>query len=219
LPRRGAEIEAAAKRFPDLPRIIESRGDLAFAKGQLDSAAAQYALLETSPNIQYRANGWGWSGLLLYMQGRTAEGWRAFERARALDSTRGVRSFRLEDSLTVAEAYALLRDNPAEAVKRIDAALVRDPLESVALNGRSYFQMVRVLAQAGRHDAPTQCSHDMTRMFATLYGGGLIARTGRTPRLWIDLTAGRPATMPSRSFVSPRCFLMVRERGARSVST
>jgi len=126
------------------------------------------------------------------MRGRTAEGWRAFERSRALDSTRGVRSFRLEDSLTVAEAYALLRDKPAEAVKRIDAALVRDPLDSVALGSRSYFQVVRILAQAGRSD---RANAMLARYDADVRDSvrRRIDRPNRTyAEAWIDLTAGRP---------------------------
>ena len=53
---------------------------------------AQYALVATLKNPQFRANGFAFGGLVQILRGQLSLGWRNISVARALDSARGVPS-------------------------------------------------------------------------------------------------------------------------------
>jgi tetratricopeptide (TPR) repeat protein len=84
------------------------------------------------------------------VRGRLRESVRLMAEERALLQARGVPPFPFDDSLQVAADDIWLREKPEVGIRRLDAALERTPLSSIAVERRPYFDLVALNAFAGR---------------------------------------------------------------------
>ncbi len=195
--RRGAFEEArrtlseARKRLP--PEVIlGTEAHALYAVRKLDSAVAVYGQLANSANAQRRAEGLRGKAFVYILRGQLQQARMQSRQAAALDSARGVPRLRLRDSLRLFGRQVLLYDDPAGALKGVEAALAADPLSTLPSDRRPYFQLATVYAQAGRPDRAraTLAQYDADIRDTVQRRVDQLERDAALA--WIDMAEGKP---------------------------
>ena len=91
-------------------------------------------------------------GMFSAMHGRVAEASSRLAELRAFSAANGVRGVPLNDSIALSSYDATTIEQPARAVKRLDASLAATPMIKIALADRDYFGAATAYARAGRPD-------------------------------------------------------------------
>ncbi len=145
-------FETYARRFPDNPGV-HWYGAIVFASmGEYEEADRQLATLEReasgSPQRQADAN--SLLALTAEARGRLAEGRERLVRWSEISEARGLPGERWEAEIGLALMDLYVRQDPAAAAARLDAAVERIPLERVTPYERPYWALATVHAAAGR---------------------------------------------------------------------
>ena len=187
-----AALEAAAARFPGDLRIDAQGGEIVYAEGRLDSVDAIARRLAGSRLVRGQITGENALGNLSLLRGRVNAAWQHAAKARALNESRGQPSIPLLDSITSAQLQVLFYNRPAESVKKLDAALVKTPMSSMAPQSRPYLTAAIAYGVAGRADR-ARALVDQNDAEATDSVARRLEAPARHVALgWIDLASGKP---------------------------
>jgi tetratricopeptide (TPR) repeat protein len=143
----------AIRRFPTNINVNQTRFAVVYARGDFDSAAALLRTTRaTTPNPVARSRSTNALASVVTMQGRLATGLQLRREAFALDSARGAALSPLDPAMDTALVDAWFREQPARAVRTLDAALSRHPLRTLAVDVRNDFAIAAIYAIAARPD-------------------------------------------------------------------
>jgi tetratricopeptide (TPR) repeat protein len=153
----GRVLDLYSEEYPGQPVMLRFRAEFASARGAYDSARAILEEMRSSQrgNPQWEMQAAFGLSDIAAVQGKLTEGWRHLRAARdnadALDLT-WTREQPREYWEGQVRAWELLwfDDDPAAAIREMDAALARYPLDSLAPEDRQYFNFVNFYARAGR---------------------------------------------------------------------
>jgi eukaryotic-like serine/threonine-protein kinase len=163
-------VELFAARFPAHPAPGSIAAMLMALRGQHDSAAAFYAerLRTGGDNLSLRARGSFALGALALERGQVAEARRRLRQAYLARSEQGVAPAPLIGALEEAAADAMYFDARDRAVRAVEDALARHPLDSIPAVERPYALLVRVYSLGGRPDQARSAllAFDRSRMTA-----------------------------------------------------
>jgi eukaryotic-like serine/threonine-protein kinase len=153
---RIAEAESTWKRWERELPSPQSRlwpANFAYARGQLDSAHAIFARNRFGNSAQSRVMATFALANLAALRGRIGESQGLRHEALAADRARtGDTAQALNDSLTDIVSDVWFREQRAEGVRRLDAALMRHPLGAQKVEDRPYLFAAQIYALAGRGD-------------------------------------------------------------------
>ena len=150
-------VEQLARAAPGTPSAVSARSAIAYLKGRPDSAAAilRAALAGASSPVlrELAANR---LALLAMRRGRLAEAAQLLAEARASQRARGVAAADLEGALDEVFREIAFRDRNVEALRLLDEALARHPLDPVPPLDRPFARIAELYALAGRPDRARQ---------------------------------------------------------------
>src|SRR5690348_12544655 len=132
------------RRFGDIAGLELAPARLAYARGNVDSAAGVFRRVRTSRYPSNRAVATRMMAMLALRQDRLTESLRLLGEARLDDEQRNVPISPIRDSVTVSLVDAWFDTEPARAVQRLDALLARIPLRSLPVDDRDYFGIATV---------------------------------------------------------------------------
>ncbi|MGH7647427.1 MAG: hypothetical protein ACREND_04880, partial [Gemmatimonadaceae bacterium] len=140
------------RRFGPRVATAQSRAFVLYNQGLLDSSTAMLrsALVGASPLD--RSQLLGLSAAFEELHGRLGNYRRDVGEARAIQQQLGVYAPAINDSIQSAYFDAWLRDQPASAVRTVDAALAATPLKTLPPAARPYTDAASLYAMAGRPD-------------------------------------------------------------------
>jgi DNA-binding SARP family transcriptional activator/tetratricopeptide (TPR) repeat protein len=143
-------LDRARRQFPKRsPGVSE----ILYNFGRRDSAEAVAQAQLTGVSVLERLNGHNMLSILAALRGRIAEARTHLADARAIERERGERSSALGDSLIAAQMQIVFFKHPAAAVRTLDRALAKTPLESIGwIQSRPYLRVASLYAQADRPD-------------------------------------------------------------------
>jgi DNA-binding SARP family transcriptional activator len=148
--------DAARANFDRARQLFPSYGwisDHMYEFGLLDSAEAIARSHVTSANLLDRLYGHNTLSIFAALRGRINEARVHLADARALERERGDQPHALDDSLIAAQIEVAFFGRQATAVRILDRALERTPLESIErVRARPYLWIASLYAQAGRAD-------------------------------------------------------------------
>ena len=141
-------------------RRLQSNGSYAFhliVRAHLDGnedRAAQLAdsIHGASKIVDTRATASYFGAQLAATRGRLSDAERRYRQLSAENKEIGNAGPPIADSIGFVEFDAWLRNQPARAVARLDAALAAEPLSAIAERDRPYSSLARAYAAAGRPD-------------------------------------------------------------------
>jgi tetratricopeptide (TPR) repeat protein len=142
----------ANKRFPNSPLVRALTALVAYQRGYVDSSIRLLAEVASLGTPRDRALAtYGLAGGA-FLQGKIAQSNRWLVMARKEDSLRGVPPQPLDDSLIQAFVDIWIREQPARAVQRMEAALALYPMKTRSPESRPYFLVANLYSLAGRPD-------------------------------------------------------------------
>ena len=145
-------LEAFEARFPDSPRIEESRAYLASMSGDYDAAAEHVERVRANEARSpfWRAYTSTLLGNFAAVQGKLGEAEEHYRAAVATNEERGLDDQQLGILLNVAYLRAFVAADKDEAAALAEEALARWPLEAMDPLDRPYLAAASALARAGR---------------------------------------------------------------------
>ena len=144
-----ASFDRARRQFPNYGWIADGM----YGFGLLDSAEAISRSHVTSANPLDRLYGHNTLSIFAALRGRINEARAHLADARALEREQGDQPHALDDSLIAAQIELALFARQATAVRILERALERTPLESIGrVRARPYLRIASLYAQAGRTD-------------------------------------------------------------------
>jgi tetratricopeptide (TPR) repeat protein/predicted Ser/Thr protein kinase len=142
-----------AMRMPGALGVWLGRSDLAAARGDFATAAAYVdSLLGRDRSPVWRAAGHSRLAYAALARGKLTDAERHTREAMAANQARGVPGEYINGALVIAQVHLLHRDDPARALREIDAALARHPLSTMPASDRPYTALADAYARAGRVD-------------------------------------------------------------------
>jgi tetratricopeptide (TPR) repeat protein len=126
-------------------------GLIEIGKAQYDSAATLIAVQRTSQNPQVRARANNLLSTIALVHGRLADAARLRAEGRSENAARGVGT-PLDQVLDEAWGDAWFREQYPRAVAKLDSALARTPLRTLAVDSRNDFRIASLYALAHRPD-------------------------------------------------------------------
>ena len=155
LGKRAEADEALAtlrKRFAENGRVAFESTTGLYLDHRLDEyeAALHQARSAKDPALRFMAG--EAASRLAQVRGRLADADRRWIEAEELDASRGALRPALDDSLRAASLDLRVRDLPARAASRLDAALAAHPLRDLHPRDRPYVRVATLYAMAGRPD-------------------------------------------------------------------
>ncbi|MDA1081042.1 MAG: protein kinase [Gemmatimonadetes bacterium] len=145
-------LRAMAEALPRNPQVSQNYILLAYARGDLDSAEAIARAKLSDPSGAVQRAGNNWLGAISATRGRLAEGIRYAKAAAEMQRAAGVPSAPLSVAITEARAQVWFRNDKAGALRIVDAALAKTPIESIPLADRPYDDLAEFYALAGQVD-------------------------------------------------------------------
>jgi eukaryotic-like serine/threonine-protein kinase len=147
-----ADSIAALQRrlFPNVPAQAFNAVPRLYHQGKHDSLRILIDRGRASNDMVERIAAVSTLSDLEAVRGRLRESARHRKEERALLQARGVPPHPFDDSLQMATDDVWLREKPEVGIRRMDAALARTPLSSIAIERRPYFQLMVLNALAGR---------------------------------------------------------------------
>jgi tetratricopeptide (TPR) repeat protein len=147
-------MERFETAFPGHPAGRSWKAFLASSQGDYDGAREYFQLLLDGfgDNLILRANATGGLVASAAVEGRLAEAEQHLRELEAVQRDRGINSEALGSALWPAWFDLLVRRDYDRAVRRIDAALERYPLEELPALDRPYLQLVNQFSLAERPD-------------------------------------------------------------------
>jgi tetratricopeptide (TPR) repeat protein len=147
-------LAALAAALPGHPRVEWNRARLAHARGDYEVAEAHLLALREArkESLRFRAVTSRALSWLAALHGRLAEAERHEFDASAADEQRGIPGAALRFEMVRAFLDSYHRNRPAEAVRRVDAALERYPLDELEPLDRPYLFLALGYAYYGRPD-------------------------------------------------------------------
>jgi len=144
-------IDRFERRFPGNPEVAISRiFAAAFQKRYDDAEQLGNALLdEQRGRVFWEAIAYFWMGNLSAMRGQMTRAQRAWDRALVLTAERDLAGRYLARAALSAVTERLLLDDSARARRRLDDALERYPLDSLAALDRPYADLALSFAAVG----------------------------------------------------------------------
>lgn len=140
------------RRFGRRMATAQARAFLLYNEGLLDSSAAFLRSAQTGAAPFDRAQLLALQAALEQLHGRLGNYRRDVGEARAIQQQLGIYAPAINDSIQSAFFDAWLRDRPASAVRKVDAALAAIPLRTMPLAARPYADAAILYAIAGRPD-------------------------------------------------------------------
>jgi tetratricopeptide (TPR) repeat protein len=141
-----------ARAAPRHPLVLWTRALLASAQGVYSAAehAARALRDEQRPLLEWNNEATFILAAVAAVQGKLSRAERDYEDVMALDESHGRLRWYFRDALDIAQFDLRLRHQPAEGLRRLEAALRRHPLATSPLLDRPYIPLSRYYAQAGR---------------------------------------------------------------------
>lgn len=144
-------LHAMAAAFPGLAAVEITGGRLAFARGDYEEAERRFRaardLDPVLPGVYRRLEG------VARVKGRLADAERFVDERLSVEVARGTTDRPLiQGAVDKAIIDVLVRRDPARAVRRIEEALAREPLDSMRSTRPPYLTMARLYAYAARAD-------------------------------------------------------------------
>lgn len=146
------------RRFPANRRIDEDRVALLYGSGQVDSAAtvATRRYRESGANIAERSRFALLLSALAYRAGKLKDGEGLDREATAATVALGDSAVLVASALASATRRAWFLNDREGALRKIDSAQTRQPIEALPPADRPYRAMISALARAGRADRARQ---------------------------------------------------------------
>ena len=146
-----AMIQSFAANVPNNPSVWFARARLDAARGDYERAAASMLELREirSGSLGLRAATGEWLAAFSATQGKLASAERHLREAMAANHERDLPAEYLESASALAFLHANVRGDGDRALREIDAALERYPLESIAPLDRPYTRLGPLYASAG----------------------------------------------------------------------
>jgi len=138
------------ERFPKSAMVVGLQSSVAYLRGDLDSATRVLTVARTLGAPRDRVFTTYSLAELAMLRGRLGESFRLLTEARREDSLRGVPPRPLIDSINEALVDVMVREQPAEAVRRLEASEALHPLATESAERRPYLYLAFVYALAGR---------------------------------------------------------------------
>ncbi len=149
-----ATLARFAAKFPGNPRVAGQRVNLAVTRGQYDAAERELRALRDAQrgNLRWRSTTGDGLAMLAALRGRVGEAERYWADALAAEEQRGLPGSYVFLTANAALAIALVKGDPAGALRLMDAALRRHPLDSLHPLDRPFVNLAWFYAFAGRPD-------------------------------------------------------------------
>jgi eukaryotic-like serine/threonine-protein kinase len=147
-----SSLALAQSKFPEDARVNLRTADILYAEGKQDSAVAYYSRNLSARVDQDRANAHNYLASASMLRGQFADYWRHIGQARVINESRGQPRPPLTDSLNAAQNEVWFYDRPNDGLRKLDAALARQPLASLPLAQRQHLRVASLYAMFGRAD-------------------------------------------------------------------
>ena len=145
-------LDVVDKRFGQRAATAQVRAILLYNKGLPDSAVAYLRALQGQAGPFDKSALLGIVAVIEQLHGQLGAYQRDMAASRAIQKTIGVYAPAINDSIQSAFLDVWLRDQPARAVREVDAALAATPMRTMPPAARPYMDAATVYAMAGRSD-------------------------------------------------------------------
>jgi tetratricopeptide (TPR) repeat protein len=150
------QVDSAAVVAETMSGAIGRVAPYYFFLGEITAAKRDYAALEESARETIRIGGEQnvrvtrmHYAAAMAIQGRLADAERVLAELEQFERAQGEAHAGLRHALAAADVDVLIRQDPERAVRRLDAALAREPLDDVAVENRPYIHLAGLFAASG----------------------------------------------------------------------
>jgi tetratricopeptide (TPR) repeat protein/tRNA A-37 threonylcarbamoyl transferase component Bud32 len=149
-------LRAMAAALPKNPFVLFNTAQLEWIKGNHDSTLALARALQADPAADVQRAGLSMGRRVAQVRGQLAVAGRYRQQLRANRLAAGVRSADIVIAIDEASDQFWFLNDKARALRTIDAALARTPLESLPMADRPYDDLAMFYARLGRPDRARQ---------------------------------------------------------------
>ncbi len=149
-----ATLVAMSRRFPNNPDVAGNRLKMELAEGNYDSAGATIKTIRANmrDNLDVQSGAENMLEIVSRAKGQLADAGTHAAAEAGYDAKRGFAASALGYEMQLAFYDSWYREQPARAVKRLDAALGKHPLSSIPKLERPYETLSLIYAISGRPD-------------------------------------------------------------------
>ncbi len=149
-----ATLVAMSRRFPNNPDVAGNRLKMELAEGNYDSAGATIKTIRANmrDNLDVQSGAENMLEVVSRAKGQLADAGTHAAAEAGYDAKRGFAASALGYEMQLAFYDSWYREQPAKAVRRLDAALGKHPLSSIPKLERPYETLSLIYAISGRPD-------------------------------------------------------------------
>jgi tetratricopeptide (TPR) repeat protein len=150
------QVDSAAVVAETMSGAIGEVSPYYYFLGEIAAAKRDYAAVEENARETIKLGGDQYVRVTrmqyaaaMAIQGRLADAERVLAELEQFERTRGEADAGLRHALAAADIDVLIRQDPERAVRRLDAALAREPLDDVSVENRPYIHLAGLFAAGG----------------------------------------------------------------------